>query len=496
MSMPGQFSTINSALRGMQAQQKALQTTAHNIANASTPGFTRQQTVMAASTPFPMPGMNREAGPGQVGTGVDILMIRRIRDAFLDTQIRAESASLGQWEVRRDALQQVEVIFMEPSESGLNTILSQFWNSWQELSKNAESSPVRTTVRETSIALAEAIRHTYAQLNTVHSDLLRTAEIRVIQVNSIARQVADLNTQIANIQQSGHQPNDLKDQRDKLLDELARIIPFTTEEILDPQTGRETGAIRVILSATEQGSTGPRDLVYWREPAVLALQPDGIIHWQKLVSGEPPDPPPQLNVTNGAMKGLATARDLVTSYMKDLDVLARGLIDLVNQVHQDGIDLDGNSGHYFFTGTGAADMEVAPEIRGNVRKIAASTTGAAGDGANALNIVALKSTRLRVSADGSTLELAGPGVGGTTFDNFYKDFIARLGVATNESTRMADNQAALLAQLEQRKEMVSGVSLDEEMANMVLYQRAYQASARVIAVVDEMLEVIVTQLKR
>jgi len=135
----GTFFGFNTALRGLFAQQKAMNTSSHNIANANTPGYTRQQVIMEASTPFPVPSVNRPGGAGQLGTGVDVNEVRRIRDKFLDYQIRMELGSLGQWEQREEVLKRVETVFMEPSETGLSALFDQFWTAWQELSKNVKT---------------------------------------------------------------------------------------------------------------------------------------------------------------------------------------------------------------------------------------------------------------------------------------------------------------------------------------------------------------------
>jgi len=489
--LPTIFSGINTALRALMAQQSGLQTTAHNIANANTPGFSRQQALMSASTPFSMPGFNRPGGAGQIGTGVDITFIRRIRDLFLDGQIRVETGTAGHWEITRDTLERVEVVFMEPSESGLNSLMGRFWNSWQELSKNAESTPVRTTVRETGIALSDAIRHSYDQLSSLKRDLDLTLKNKVREINTLARQIADLNVQIANIKQSGHQPNDLKDQRDVLLDNLARLVPFSLEDYADAQ-GNYTGAVKVQVAG--------QDLVVWgqgipRSDQVRELETveqDGrlVPRWSE-VDGTAP----LLEVSSGQLAGVLSSRDnLVQNYIDKLDVLARGLISRINQVHSQGFDLDGNPGGDFFTGTGAADMQVEPLLANDVRLIAASLGSGPGDNNNALQILLLRSARM-VLEDGAFMP-APVGAGGTTFDNYYKDFIAELGVAAHEAGRMAVNQQALVEQLQNRRESISGVSLDEETAKLILYQRAYQAAARVISTIDEMLNTVVNGLKR
>lgn len=474
----GTFFGINTALRGLLAHQRAMQTAAHNIANASTEGYTRQRVVMVPTPAYPVPSMIRPGGQGwQVGTGVDVQEIGRLRDQFLDGQIRYETHALGAWERRRDALQEIEIVFAEPSDTGFNTILSQFWAAWQELSKNAESSPVRTTVVETAVALAEAFRHTYQQLETIRENLNQLMEIKVFEVNSIARQIADLNKQIKAIRSAGDQPNDLMDQRDKLLDELARIVDFKVET-------DEFGAVKVLLA--DNSGEYNIDLVEVDERGGLVQSLEAKreadnnvrVYWKGTSQA--------VNILNGELYGIQAVRDdQLAVFIENLNTLAKELRDKINEIHQQGRDLNGDIGRAFFVGNGAADIEVNPDIRGNVSLIAAATSGEPnapnpGDGSNALLIAQLKHQLIE-------------GLG-ATFDDYYKNFTARLGVAAHEAVRMATNQKALVDQLISRRESISGVSIDEEMAYMIQFQRGYEAAARLMTVLDQMLDTIINRM--
>ncbi|HHX51306.1 MAG TPA: flagellar hook-associated protein FlgK [Clostridia bacterium] len=491
--MSGTFFGFNTALRGLFAQQKAMNTSSHNIANANTPGYTRQQVIMEASTPFPVPSVNRPGGAGQLGTGVDVNEVRRIRDKFLDYQIRMELGSLGQWEQREEVLKRVETVFMEPSETGLSALFDQFWTAWQELSKNAESSPIRTTVRETSIALAEAFRHTYRQMDDIRNDLETVADIKARQVNTLARQVDGLNKQIANIVLSGDSPNDLMDQRDLLLDELSSLVDFTIEETLvdRPTTGGATvrvpdGQIKIYLGTTKDAGNLLVDVNQQPDNVreIAYSSTDNDFKWVADGSTSPPTLGNSASITNGEMLGLTVARDLVMSYLDDINGLARDLMGEMNKLHQEGWDLNGNQEvDQFFIGIDASDLDVHDEIKQDVSKIRASAVqDNKGNGEVALKIAQLKNAIIN---GGVKLE-------NTTIDRYYNDLISRIGVAAHESSRMVTNQEALVDQLKNRKETVSGVSLDEEMAYLLQYQRAYQAAARVIMTLDEIVQTILS----
>lgn len=151
------FMGLETARRGLSTARTGMDVTGHNVANANTPGYTRQRPLQEASYPYTVPSLTRPEQAGQLGTGVSVEYIQRIRDNFLDGQIRVETNSLGAWQVQNDALSEIETIFMEPSDNGLNTLLSNFWSSWQELSKNGESSPIRTALVQNSVSLSNGL---------------------------------------------------------------------------------------------------------------------------------------------------------------------------------------------------------------------------------------------------------------------------------------------------------------------------------------------------
>ncbi|MBC7346628.1 MAG: flagellar hook-associated protein FlgK [Clostridia bacterium] len=648
--MPSLFFTLNIARRGLSAQQAGMHTTSHNIANANTPGFSRQRAVLETTTPWPVPSVNMPAGAGQIGTGVEVSLIERIRDTFLDRQIRNELATLGLWEQRRDALEQVEVVFMEPGETGLATLLGQFWDSWQELSKYPESMPVRTTVIETAQALAEALRHTHAQLTTIRNDLNALIGLKVEEVNTLARQIADLNKQIVTIKAAGISPNDLLDRRDLLLDELSKLVEITVTE-------NDSGAIAVKLAGQSDaqplvdGSSYNQLFASQDADAVIGMvsgdtlldtttpvtgvtlapgryQVDFIAARRTLqlkdkdsvpIGGEVPATPggtvelgdqtvsktitvklqsplPANDATvyidvlgkkdlGGELEGLLIARDdLLQKYLDDLNTFAQSLANAVNDAHRGGIGLDNSFNLDFFVGDNeeinAANIKVNPDnpdLASHPEKLAAGLWRAdivkEGDSSVKLtddarlgpgiDPTAQYSVKVTVNGDQVQVQLqkggsdvgtpatwregqwltigdrnsgeavrflcgqrpwtdatytvtisdeVAPGdgtnalaiaqlrresitdLGGFTFDDYYKNFIAHLGVAAHEAQRMVENQNVLVEQLNKRKESISGVSLDEEMVNLIQYQYAYQAAARVITVVDEMLDTLINRM--
>ncbi|HHV71069.1 MAG TPA: flagellar hook-associated protein FlgK, partial [Clostridia bacterium] len=247
------FWGIEVGSRALRTQQKALDTTGHNIANANTRGYTRQQAIMSPTSPYTMPGFFSPASAGQMGTGVYVQEIRRIRDQFIDLQIRNELESLGYWEQKSTYLEKIGVIFNEPSDSGLRSVFTKFFNALHNLASNADDPTTRTLVIEQGRAVAETFNHMTRQFRDTVMAVDSTLKAKINEINSYARQIRDLNEQIIRIENAGDRANDLRDKRDVLLDDLAKLISIDYMEM-------EDGSVLV--------STGGRSLVqgvYYKE---------------------------------------------------------------------------------------------------------------------------------------------------------------------------------------------------------------------------------------
>ena len=219
--MSGLFSTFNIAKRGMSVQQKSIDVTSHNIANSNTVGYSRQRAKIETSSPFGGTSMGSSIQAGQLGTGAQIQAIERVRDNFLDYQVRGENAILGKYDMRNNYLYEVESVFNEPSDTGLSTLMGTFFDSFQELSKQPNSSNSRTVVAQQSAALADALNATYTKLDGLQNNTQDMLKSIVTEVNSTLVQLDRVNQEIISVTVSGNQPNDLMDKRDLLLDELS-----------------------------------------------------------------------------------------------------------------------------------------------------------------------------------------------------------------------------------------------------------------------------------
>ena len=463
--MSSTFFGFNIARRGLSAHKAALDVAAHNIANASTPGYSRQQAIFSTTSPFMTAGLNQPVQAGQIGTGVTISEVRRVRDSFLDYQIRPQQSKLGAWDERYAALSHAEKILMEPTESGLSHVFSRFWEAWQELSKNPTSGAARAGVVETGVTLATSLNAVASQLEVSISDLDTKARLSVNDINSIARQVAALNRQIVANVGAGLSPNDLNDRRDTLLDDLARITGFT------PLT-QPNGAVDMVI--------GGKRLVQGIHFAELSVAADGQVVW--------PDGT-RLALAGGRLEGVAESRQwLQNEFYGRMNTLSEGLAELVNTAHAAGQALTTpdppEEGQEFFVlppgsaGREARFIAVNPAIVADHALLRAAAVGSGlADGSNALQVARRRHATIPSGA--------------TNLEGYYGAIVADLGVEAQQAARMFTNQDALVNQLHNRRQEVAGVSIDEEMAVMIQFQHSYAAAARLLATLDEMLAVLI-----
>jgi flagellar hook-associated protein 1 len=434
------FYGLQTSLRGLLAQQRALDTTGHNIANASTAGYSRQEAVLAASDALVIPQGAVQGGNGaHIGSGVDVQAYRRIRDTFLDLQYRAQASRLGNEAGRAEGLARAEGAFAEPGDNGINKQLSEFWSAWGDLANAPDDPAARTALLEQASALAGAFGIVDAQLELVGqqaADEYATLTAPGGEVEQIAREIAALNDTIKRFVTAGDTPNDLMDQRDLLLDQLSAL---GTTSIVSNADGS--------VDVTFGGAAAPMVDAngYHAEP--YGANPGGRL---------------------GALRELST--ELIPAYRAELGAVAQTLATAVNAIHDVppffSVTHDPAAGQY-----GAATLTVAVDNT-------TLRTGTQG-GASSNDIA------LRVS------ELSGKAP-----DQAYNALIARIGSAVSEAERNEANAQALTDAVSDRRDSVAGVSLDEEMSNLIRFQRAYQASSRAMSTMDEMLDVLINRTGR
>ena len=427
------FMGLQTALRGLLAEQTAIDTTGHNIANANTPGYSRQTAELVTSTPMTIPAFSNVTGGGvQIGTGVDVETISRIRNTFLDVQYRSQNTAYNDASTRAGILDQVQTGLAEPSDHGIASQLSAFWNAWSDVANAPQSQSARQALINSATTLTNSFNQVDQQLSTIqaqaatqYADLTGSTG----QVQSDANQIATLNSSISAAMAAGQNPNDLLDKRDALIDDLSSLGKVS---ISDPN---HNGLLQVNFgdAATPlvNGTT-----VTW--PQTMTAAAGGEL---------------------GALLNLSGSSGQLATYRSNLDAVVNQLVTSVNALH---------TSTPFFSGTTAATVSVAA----TAATIQTSSTSNAGANDIALAIAGLR---------------GGPA------DQAYASFISSVGsdVQSTESTEQI-SQSVLNAIDDQRKS-VSGVSLDEEMTNLVEFQRGYQASARMLTTIDQMLDTLINR---
>jgi flagellar hook-associated protein 1 FlgK len=478
--MPGTFFGLEIARRGVNVHRATLNITGHNIANANTEGYSRQQAVIEASTPWTLPDLATKMQPGQLGTGVLSEQVRRIRDYHLDLQYREAGSNMGYWQKKLDVAQQIETLFPEPDGPGIQSTLLEFFNNWHDLNNDPQDPGVKAAVAEAGDELAAIIRHTHEQLSAIGKSISAAMEEQVKQVNDLLERIADVSNAIILTIKNDAQPNDLLDKRDILLDELASLTHIDVQAkdngmitvyfmdgvatvLKDDGTGKVVASQVTLLTGVGTGG-GENHL------AVDGVDAINLTDLADYYTGAPP------GAEKGAILGNESARLENKTLLEQLDHLAKAIIDNVN----DRSGLSGLSGLpdlpddlAFFTGAGAADMALHDYIKKNSEAII---------GDKALSVAQLQSTPLPF------------GTGNLTIEEYYQSIVARVGAAVNGAGNMLDNQQAISQQIYSLKQSISGVSLDEELTLAIQFQYGYQASARMISMQDELLDYIINRM--
>ncbi|MGD2036827.1 MAG: flagellar hook-associated protein FlgK [Desulfobacterales bacterium] len=445
-------------------QQQAINVTSHNIANVNTPGYSRQQLIMTTNTPL-------DSSIGPMGTGVSAEGIERVYDRYLSAQINNESQGLGRWDAQKDGVQIVEMIFNEANGSGLNQVMSEFWNAWQSLTND----PDGTTERQVLITVSQVLATTFNQLNSdlsqVRQDLDLVAQGTVADINRLSEQLVDLNARIISSEAGSLSANDYRDQRELVLSELAEMIDISSFEDANGAVSVSVANGRPLVIASQNYQLSTETNAEGLEEVVWVDDDGNTININTEISG-------------GKLKGLLEVRDVIISdYLTRLDTLAGTIMTDVNLQHQSGFDLNGAGGEVFFIGTGtAADLEVNPNIVGDTDLIAAAADAATvpGDSRNAVEIATLQ------------YEL---NMGGTqSYNDYYGSIVRDVGNEVLKSDAYYNHQSDMMVQLENQREAVSGVSLDEEMINLIKFQNAYTAAAKMITTADEMMQTVLQMI--
>ncbi len=463
------FSGLNTASTALWAAQRGLDVTGQNIANVNTAGYSRQRVDLAAMGGTAVPAVHSVSSA--VDGGVDAQKVRRVRDALLEARAQLETSTTSRLAAESAALSEVEGAFREPGDNGIQHMLSEVWAAFSELSDSPKTEAARSSVLERLDVLADGIRATRASLDQQWDQTRDGVQALVADVNTAAASVAELNGAIRQATLSGLPVNELSDRRDALVMQLSKSIGATGVPRADGVVDVTVGGTSLVAGST---STGVRLAGSDNADGVTADPP-------RLVTA----PGGTTLRTGGTAAGQLTAlTQTVPAARRDLDGFARSVATTFNTAHTAGHDLTGAPGQPLFddgaggTAVTAATLTLRPLTPAQVAAARTAPAGAGGapssDGDNADAV-----SQLSLATDG--------------LDATYRRMVVALGVQTSVAASKAEVQSVVAAQVDAARESVSGVNLDEEMTNMLSFQHAYSAAARMVSAIDEALDTLINR---
>ena len=503
--MSGTFGgTLSIARSALRAQQYAIEVASQNIANAQTEGYTRTRAVLS-----PLPA--RRLPYGMLGTGVALTDVARVRDVLLDAAYRREAAGTSFHEARGGVLTRIETIFAEPGDASLGAALDRFTDAWSDLANSPASGPARQVVVQRGQQVAQWLNGADARLTHFQAETYARLEEQVGRMNQLFRQIADLNVQIVPTEAAGTTAAPLRDQRDRMLDELATMAG--AEALENPD-----GTINVIVAG--QTMVDQTRASAFNAPGLVG----GTARLTLGLSNEP------VVVRTGSVAGLLEAYNIdVPGLRGELDRIATALVHGVNRWHRTGhtpagdmrnavgeaydpatpAALRGSRIDFFASPTGTApgvtptvtarDIRLADAVLADVNVVAAgrgawngtAVVAQPGDNSIAIAIAGLRTaTTFPDDTNAGTADppaqVGLPGLGGRSVADAWRGTVTTLGLGVADTTADQEAGDALRQQADQRRQSVSGVSIDEELIGLTRAQQSYQAAARVIAIVQEM----------
>ena len=602
--MSGLFDTFTISKRGLNVQQGNINTSAHNIANASTTGYSRQRAVVETTRPFGGTSKYDSCVAGQVGTGAQITSIQRIRNEFVDYQVREATGILGNSQVKSDFLSKIEDILGETSDTGIQGLMSEFYSSLQSLTSSSEGSDVKSVVLQNALSLTDSLNYTYNQLEKQLENAQDLLGDNVTEINGYLDQINELNKQISRTTALGQSPNDLMDSRDVLLDELSSKFGFNIDKKslngidinsdeydnlkLVNSESNDSNYNRFSTVKSAEVKNGNLTIEYYKlgdkntEPVTITISGDTdtlnslkdelttcrVLITDKegnfQIDGKTIESGTTYSITDdnlnkfkknifntyqyesgvnnvstsndkikGEIAGNQSVQATIKGYMDDLDKLAAGLAYAMNSIQTGSIDgTDTVSDNLVFVASGtssddhisASNITINKDMLNNPSLLNCKASDESGNGANdrAIAMATLNTLKFNFSnidGDSSTwtresflsdsgvkftntsgkaednINLSGES-SGSTMVTYYASLISKLGSASKAASNTVTNQDTVLESLENQRLSESGVSLDEEMTDLITFQHAYQANAKMISTIDELLDVVINGLKR
>jgi flagellar hook-associated protein 1 FlgK len=482
--MPSIGSILSIARTAISAQQAAIATVSHNIANAETEGYSRQRVEL-------MPGDPVRFTYGSFGSGVQIQSVTRARSELLDANYHREAGASEGTGLRRDILSQIQDIFGEPGTTGLTGALDAFWNSWSDLANNPGNATAQNAVRQYGAQVAQSLNSFDTQLNQIAANTRSQLASSVSQLNALSSQVADLNVRILAAESGGKQAPDLRDARDRLTDQMAKV--GGTRAIL-----QNDGTVAVTLGGTTLVD----------QSVARVLQVNAAVSGTTISLTTNTEPLVQLGGTLEA--SLTVLNGDIPAVRTRLDTLAKGVVNGVNYLHEEGWTAAGDAlgvGNWtppartgsmvdFFdpAGTSAATIKLSAAVQANAGVIASGTTqNAPGDNSLALALGALRDgvglSALQTKMGGAFSTQVGLAAG-ESYDDHYRQTVTDLGLQVASAEAEADVHETLASQADARRQSMSGVSTDEELTLLMRFQQAFVAASRLAQVADDMAQAV------
>lgn len=448
--MPGLSHTLDIASRALATQQSVMSVLGHNVANANTEGYTRQIARTSAIAPSAWEVHS-------YGNGVEISEVQRKRDNSLDNELRRDSTELGRWSARSRRLSRLEAVINEPSEGGLSATMDAYWAAWSDLSNDPSSITRRSTVREQGEILGYRFNTMVAQIDQITSDIDTEIRTRANEFNLQLGELYGLNTMIVEAKLRGMEPNDLVDRKDMILDTMSELAGISYGD-------REDGSFYIRL-----GNVLILDSTIHRPIRIVEASQSSGSNKLKIeleTLGE-------IEVDDGILGGLIELREeTIPDTLAKIDELAVAIIDNVNALHRTG-----PSRTDFFAGTGAADIGLAVELEDSLNNLNGSTSGLPGDNDIALGVAGLRNNKIL-------------GHGTYSPNEHWNSVVGHVGIMTREATFQEEGFTLTTEALIQERSSLSGVSLDEEMGNIIIAQQAYMAAVKLYGIAAEMLDAL------
>jgi flagellar hook-associated protein 1 FlgK len=518
--MSGSFSGFNVAVTGLFSAQKNLNVVNHNVGNANTPGYSRQESVQQALRP-----MMVFDGSGMVGLGSSVLTVNRLRNEYMDSKYWGENKVVGEFDVKEKMLRDVESIFGEPSESGITTIMNEFYNSLHELQKDPGSPSARSSVSQNAVTLTRYFNNISGYMEKLQLGMNQNITSVIGEVNSIGEQIVKLNQQIFSFELTGNVANDLRDKRTLLIDKLSNLVDVRVEEVVNGKLPGGLDDKRLLIhvggNVFINDSRVERMHLVPREEELNQEDIQGLFD-VKWGNGK------IIEVRGGALKGYLEVRDGngvnnqgnnfkgVPFYVKMLNEFVGTFAKAFNEGTGDnpghaegfGISFDSQpvTGIRFFTKTDergisldtksflkdsnsqeeidnlyktltAKNFSVSSDVLDGYFNISVSKDpNEKGNGDILENLIALRH-------DIGLFQEGAP-------EDFLRSVITTLAVDLQQSSRMSGNSKIIIKLTENRRLAEAGVSIDEELTNMLKHQQAYAASARLINTWSEIYEIL------